>query len=339
MCGIAGVHRRGDAAIPKLGRLADTLLLSIENRGRDATGLLAMLPNGQVHMHREVMPAGRFVQRRKKLRTDVRTLLLHTRFATVGAADDRRNAHPQLNGGMAAIHNGTIYNHNEIFQAFGLKRHAAVDSEVIPALISYAGWEHAAEAIDLFDGGSAFAVVDEKHPDEVILARTESYPLVYFVTDELVVWASTRRAIEVAWAMTFGGKPRGGKWVDMPEWTMVRVNGSLETTTIRVVKPRPKWNAYASASRSVPMVPATRNGKKKGKKATAQLALPEVDVEYLPPALIEREPWMEEEVRSLMRYDGLDYRTAFEEVYGVALHDDDEEPRWRDDILVPGRWS
>lgn len=332
MCGIAGVHRRGDALIPKLGRLADSLHLAIENRGTDASGLLAVMPSGKVHLDRRVVPASRFVRGRKKLPNEVRTLFLHTRFATVGARDDVRNAHPQINGGMAAIHNGTIYNHAELFSAFGLKRHAAVDSEIIPALISFAGWEHAAEAIDLFDGGAAFAVVDEKHPDEVILARTESYPLHYLVTKELVVWASTRRAIEVACAMS--GLRLKGKFVELPRWTMVRVNGELETHTIRVVKDPPKktWQApRISPTLAVPK-------KRKGTKATTQLALPEVD--YLPPALIEREPWMEEEVRSLMRYEGLDYRTAFEEVYGVALHDDDDgEPEhfWRDDILVQGR--
>src|SRR5262249_11854289 len=160
MCGIAGVHRRGDAMIPKLGRLADSLLLAIENRGTDATGMLALMENGKCHLQRETKPARAFVRGRKRLANEVKTLLLHTRFATVGAPDDPMNAHPQINGGMAAVHNGTIYNATEIFNAFGMKRYASVDSEVIPALLSYAGWDHAAEAIDLFDGGAAFAVVD-----------------------------------------------------------------------------------------------------------------------------------------------------------------------------------
>lgn len=333
MCGIAGVHRRGDALIPKLGRLADSLHLAIENRGTDASGLLALMPSGKVHLDRRVVPASRFVRNRKKLPNEVRTLFLHTRFATVGARDDVRNAHPQINGGMAAIHNGTIYNHAALFDAFGLTRHAQVDSEIIPALISFAGWEHAAEAIDLFDGGAAFAVVDEKHPDEVILARTESYPLHYLVTDELVVWASTRRAIEVACAMS--GLRLKGQWVELPQWTMVRVNGKLETTTIRVVKEKPKTWKWQAPRTSPTLVP-------RGPVQTRQLSLSEP---VLRPVLIEREPWMEEEVHDLMRDSGMSYRMAFEEVYGVALAEEeewmDDEPDhyWRDDELVEGRRS
>ncbi len=301
MCGIAGVHRRGDAMIPKLGRLADSLLHAIENRGTDATGLLALMPSGKCHLDRRVVPASRFTRKRMKLPNEVKTLLLHTRFATVGARDDVRNAHPQINGGMAAIHNGTIYNATELFDAFGLKRHAKVDSEIIPALLSYAGWEHAAEAIDLFDGGAAFAVVDEKHPAEVILARTESYPLNYFVSDELVVWASTRRAIEIAMAMS--GLRMKGEYHELKPWTMVRVNGKLETTRIRVVKDAPRW----TAPRVSPTLPPPK---------ARQLVL---DAPLLEPVLIEREPWMEEEVHDLMRDKGWSYADAFEEVYGLTL--------------------
>jgi glucosamine 6-phosphate synthetase-like amidotransferase/phosphosugar isomerase protein len=239
MCGIAGIHRRGDAPVERLGRLADTLLLGIENRGRDATGLLAMLPDGKVHYHREIKPASKFIDSRKLIRGDVRTVLLHTRFSTVGSRYDVRNAHPVINGGLAAIHNGTIYNHAEIFEAFNLKRHAEVDSEVIPALFSFAGWDHAAEAMDLFEGGAAFAVVNHERPDEVLLGRTESYPLVYFVNDEMVVWASTRYAIEGAFAMTYGGRPEG-EFVEMDEWQLIRVNGALDLTQVRAPRPKPK---------------------------------------------------------------------------------------------------
>lgn len=336
MCGIAGIHRRGDARIPKLERLADTLLCAIENRGRDATGLLAMLPDGKVHFHREVVPATRFVEKRKRLRGDVRTLLLHTRFATVGRRDDVRNAHPVLNSGMAAVHNGTIYNHNAIFRAFNLKRHAEVDSEVIPALIAEAGWENAAEAIDLFEGGAAFAVVDEKHPNELILGRTESYPLHYLVTDRLVVWASTREAIERAWAMTFGSRKPRGEWFVMPEWTMVRINGTMETTTIRKPKPRPiftrpKKSAPPRRKRSAGTTTAPRSVPRTTSTATSrQLPI------YEPHR--EREPWMEEAVHDLMRIEGYSYAEAFDAVYGVSVADDDEA--WIEAFLADGRaWS
>lgn len=313
MCGIAGVHRRTKRPIPKVGRLADTLLMGIESRGRDATGCLAMLPNGKVQVQRELVPASRF--RRKRIRNEVRTVLLHTRFATVGRRDDVRNAHPVINSGMAATHNGTIWNHGDLFKAFGLKRHAQVDSEIIPALVAFAGWDNAAEAIDLFEGGAAFAIVSEEHPDEVILARTESYPLTYYATPDFVVWASTRQAIEKAWITTFGCRPCGGEWVDVPEWTMVRINGTIETTVIRRPKPKAKVRTRKIAA---PPVPKKRRSTKKATRSTAS----EPQAWTLWP--IERESWMDEEVQNLMRHYGLDYDEAFDSVYGCAPPDDDE---------------
>lgn len=330
MCGIAGLHRRGDRPVPKMGRLIDTLLTAIEHRGTDATGMLSMLPDGKVQVQRHTLPARKFVQKRKAIRSESRTVLLHTRFATVGAHDDVRNAHPQINGSCAAVHNGTIYNHRELFDAFGMKRHAEVDSEVIPALLTFAGWDHAAEAIDLFRGGAAFAAVSEKHPDEVILARTEGYPLVVYVTDDFIVWASTRPALEAAWLMTFGRRPEGGEWITVPEWTMLRVNGTIEVTTIRKPKPKPR---SVSKSRS--------KRRKVGSRSSMSTWVPPrqtaLDLSVtIRPAHQEREPWMEEAVRDLMRLEGYSYADAFDAVYGIEPDDDDA---WIEEALASGRWS
>src|SRR6185369_2401553 len=98
MCGIAGIHRRTDAPLPKLNMLADELLLAIEPRGRDASGYLAMMDDGKVQMQKLAIPATRFVKQRGRLRNTARNVLLHTRWATVGRAEDPRNAHPVAAG-------------------------------------------------------------------------------------------------------------------------------------------------------------------------------------------------------------------------------------------------
>ena len=139
MCGIAGIHRRGNKQIPQVNTLADYLLLGIEDRGQDATGFMAMLASGKVQVEKAVVPASKFVLGRKAISAAARSVLLHTRWATVGNARDPRNAHPVISGKCAAVHNGTIYNHREVFTAFRLPRKAEVDSEVIPAIIDYAG--------------------------------------------------------------------------------------------------------------------------------------------------------------------------------------------------------
>lgn len=299
MCGIAGFHRRGNALVPRAGRLADSLLLSIEPRGRDATGLLALLPDGKVQVGRKVVPATRFVRERQTFNADARTLLLHTRWATVGSRHDVRNAHPVISGRCAAIHNGTITNHKELTEVFKLTRRAEVDSEVIPAMIAMAGWEHAKDAIDMFTGGCATAVVNADLPDELLLARTESFPLVYYVTDKFIVWASTKEALERSFVMTYGKRrPGNGRFVTLPDWTMVRVNGKIERTTIRKASRKRKLAKAAKVERYVPKARPRRKRK--------QMELPV------------GEPWTDDVLRGLMKNEGMSYAEAFEAAYGIS---------------------
>lgn len=302
MCGIAGIHSRTGRSIPQLDQLADLLLLGIENRGRHSTGTLAMVKSGMYQMQKEATTAEAFIEMRKPLPKRSVTVLLHTRWATVGPRTVR-NAHPVTSGTMAAIHNGTIYNADSLFRSNRLRRHADVDSEIIPALIGKVGWLNAGDAIRQFQGGAAFAAIDTKHPGEVILGRTEGYPLVYFVTDSLLIWASTREAIEDAWILTYGTDPVG-TWVEMPEWTVARVNGDV--TTMALFTPRKA---------------------KKAKRATTPPPVRqlEIDDEWheffdMPdPEEDERElqaQLAEQAVRDLVRYAGYSREEAWEAVMG-----------------------
>ena len=240
MCGLAGMHRRTARLIPQVNRLADELLLSIEERGRHATGYLSLMENGKVQLQKETGPASRFIRTRGAICDDARTVLLHTRYATTGGRGPL-NAHPQASGRVAAVHNGTVYNADEIFDAFDLPRNATVDSEVIPALIDYAGWDQAEAAMELLDGSAALAMIHTEHPKEVILARVKGYPLVYGVTRDVVVWASTEKAIQRAWHRTFDRK-FPGEVVVLNEREIVRVNGKLTLVTLSALPlpaPRP----------------------------------------------------------------------------------------------------
>jgi len=233
-----------------------------------------------------------------------------------------------VSGHTAVIHNGTIYNHRELSAALKLPRKAEVDSEVIAALVEYAGWDHVGEALDLLSGGAAVAIVNAKHPDELILARTEGFPLVMYVTDELVVWASTRWAIERAWAMTFGEPPTKGEFVHLDTWTMVRVNGGLTVSAIREKKPKQR-RRYSKPTVLKPKPKAKGKGRRTEKPKQQPL-----------PAFMEREPWMEDSVRELIRQTGMTYDEAFDAVYGILpdLSDgfDHIEPDFDDLYLYDG---
>lgn len=324
MCGIAGIHRRGDKAVSNLGLLADGLLLGIAHRGSDATGYLAMSDDGSVRTQKQTVPCTTFVLERQRFSSKARTVLLHTRFATRGRADDPNNAHPVRAGGAAAIHNGTIYNDRELFAQHGMKRTADVDSIVIPALVARLGWANANAALSQLEGGAATAVVHEDFPTEVILARTNSYPMHVYVTDTLVVWASERQAIERAWRFAYGRRPTGGEWIVVADRTMLRVNGKV---TSEKLAPLPKRWAKAP-------VRYTSKGKgkrKAGDRTTAKAtALPPVQGTLL--SVDEHEPWMDAEVEDLMRWANCGREEAYEAVYGVSMPD--PEGRIEDEMLA-----
>lgn len=341
MCGIAGIHRRGSKQIRLVNKLSDNLLLEILERGGDATGFMAMLASGKVQMEKAAMPADRFVGRRKQISPAARSVLLHTRWATVGSAKDPRNAHPVVAGHVAAIHNGTIMNHREVFDVFGLKRTAEVDSEVIPAIVNHAGWEHAADALSLLTGGMATAIVTDEKPDEVILARLRSYPLVVLVTKDVVVWASTKQAIQRAWQKTYG-TPARGRWIVMKDFTLIRLNGKVgEPEPIKQLPPeRPKARPKVSVYAGGPAV--SKRARRKARKASRQAhTRPYVPATPLLDDLFEEpEPYMDAAVADLMRA-GYDRDTANDMVYGFTpdweiedgVYVENDNPfSWRDEF-------
>lgn len=324
MCGIAGIHRRGDTKIAKVNRLADCLLLGIEHRGYDSTGVLAMMDSGRVQVEKVTEKASKFIKRRKTIRASARSVLLHTRFATKGAIIPR-NAHPVIAGRMAATHNGTIYNDDELFAEHGMKRTAEVDSVVIPALLSHLGWDKAAKALSKLRGGAAIAAVNADAPDELLLARTQGYPLHVLVTDDVVVWASERRIIEQAWLYTYGEiTPAGASWIEVAEWTMLRVNGTVEVSKLqRPPKPKPLKPLKSKRSKWPAARPVSTWKRPTVVKETRQLELP-----------TEHEPYMDDAVRDLMAWADCDYEDAYEQVFGVMPPDVDDSLVWVDDILM-----
>lgn len=338
MCGIAGFHVRSNSPLRNANRLADHLLLAIAHRGSDATGLLAQTATGERTLMKATEPCARFVLNRKAFSRDARTVLLHTRFATRGAADDPRNAHPVIAGPVAAIHNGTIYNDRELFDRFGMKRTADVDSIVIPALIRHFGWDNARKALGKLTGGAATAVISAEHPGELILARVTTYPMHVLVNDDVIVWASERTAISMAWSKTYGSPPKG-EWVTLGEHEIMHVNGSITFDRL----PRPKLAKRATGKVTAPWPPSrTVQGKttaRKPKRAKAPRQKPLPLTQAVEQDNRGEEQLIAREVADLMAWAGCSYEDAYEEVTGRSAplgdgaHLTDEEWSWIDDVL------
>ena len=199
MCGIVayiGRRQATDILLEGLKRL--------EYRGYDSAGVAVM--NGGLKIARSV---GRVANVEKLIgeRGGFKGTIgiAHTRWATHGGVTER-NAHPhrddeKLGHGIAIIHNGIIENYaalKKYLEEKGHVFHGETDTEVLAHLIGelYAGdLERAVQAaLREVTGAYAIAVVCEKEPDVLVVARKGS-PLMVGVGNGEYVVASDASAI------------------------------------------------------------------------------------------------------------------------------------------------
>jgi glucosamine--fructose-6-phosphate aminotransferase (isomerizing) len=177
MCGIVGVIGGGDAVDVLTEGLA-----RLEYRGYDSAGVAVIAPSG-LKVHKR---AGRIedlvASLPKRLRGSVG--IGHTRWATHGEPNDV-NAHPQVDasGHVAVVHNGIVENAAELrakLAAEGVELASDTDTEVIAQLVGLragAGLpleQAVREALSLVAGTYGLAVVDDRQPDRIVVARNGS---------------------------------------------------------------------------------------------------------------------------------------------------------------------
>lgn len=179
MCGIVGYIGRQEAVpvlMDGLGRL--------EYRGYDSAGV-TIFSQGKLKTTKAV---GRLAKVREILSNNPLAGTVgigHTRWATHGRPSDR-NAHPHLDGAqkISVVHNGIIENYQVLKEWLQEKGHifnSETDTEVIPHLIEefYQGdlAQSVRRALAKMEGAYAIAVLDENHPDQIVVARKSS-PLI-----------------------------------------------------------------------------------------------------------------------------------------------------------------
>jgi glutamine---fructose-6-phosphate transaminase (isomerizing) len=177
MCGIVGVIGGGDAVDVLVEGLA-----RLEYRGYDSAGVAVVGPSG-LKVHKR---AGRIddlvASLPKRLRGSVG--IGHTRWATHGEPNDV-NAHPQVDaaGHVAVVHNGIVENAAELrakLAAEGIDLASDTDTEVIAQMVGLragAGLpleQAVREALSLVAGTYGLAVVDDRQPDRIVVARNGS---------------------------------------------------------------------------------------------------------------------------------------------------------------------
>ena len=177
MCGIVAYIGNKNAAEVILDGLT-----KLEYRGYDSAGI-AVLENGKIEVLRSV---GKLTNLRQLLLSKQLKATLgigHTRWATHGKPTFE-NAHPHSSRGVSLVHNGIIENYVELKNMLiqkGYVFNSETDTEVIAHLIHSNLMGSIIEAVhkslSSLKGSYALAVIYEKEPDKIVLARHDS-PLV-----------------------------------------------------------------------------------------------------------------------------------------------------------------
>jgi hypothetical protein len=176
-------------------------------RGKDATGVATVDFKGRWKNRKKDVAADVFLASRSGIGTNSQSVLIHTRAATQGRPENNLNNHPIVHGSIVGIHNGIVYNDDDLFKHFGWERNAQVDSEAIFAAINHLELD---EALKNIDAGWAVAWFNkDDDPRKLWLARGYSSPLYYALTvNGSVVFASTEKAVEEAFEWGgVNGKP------------------------------------------------------------------------------------------------------------------------------------
>jgi glucosamine 6-phosphate synthetase-like amidotransferase/phosphosugar isomerase protein len=196
MCGIAGYSLSASSRIERT-LAAQALLAGIAERGADAVGYAYRSGEGAVEIHKQRSGASALLEQ-VVLPEDVTETLVHVRDYTKGHPRIEANNHPIRHGAVVGVHNGRIFNDDDLMEAHAFERAEplmTVDSEAIFALAEASNGSPA--ALEELRGSMATAWLDERRPGTVFLARGAARPLWIGAGREEAFFASTKAALEV----------------------------------------------------------------------------------------------------------------------------------------------
>ena len=196
MCGIAGYVFNPSSSIDRT-LAAQALLAGIAERGSDAVGYAYRGRATPVTIHKQRSGASALLDQ-VEIAPAATHVLVHVRDYTKGHPRIEANNHPIRHGAVVGIHNGIIFNDEEILAEHGFVRadpEMTVDSEAIFALAEES--HGAASALEELRGSMAAAWLDERRADVVFCARGAGRPLWIGEGEEVTFFASTRCALQV----------------------------------------------------------------------------------------------------------------------------------------------
>lgn len=204
MCGICGVYKFPDGE-PITEDQIKALLLGVQHRGGDATGIALQQPDGKVAVwknddiaHKAIVSNSFETFLKKHLKEDTLSFIGHTRAATQGNPRLNKNNHPLFVDKCAAVHNGCINNDDFLFRDLKLERGAETDSDIIRAIIDEEGiTKKGIRTLGRMSGSCATAVLHPEYPGKLLLARSGS-PCTCAEVGGNLMFASEKGAIHLA---------------------------------------------------------------------------------------------------------------------------------------------
>ena len=197
MCGIAGYSLSPKSSVDRT-LAAQALLAGIAERGADAAGYAYRTPgDGRVRGHKQRSGASSLLDQ-IAVPADVTQVLVHVRDYTKGHPSIAENNHPIRHGAVVGIHNGIIFNDEEILDRYGFERahpDMTVDSEAIFALAEHA--EGRARPLQELRGSMACAWLDERRADVIFVARGVGRPIWIGAGRHERFFASTPQTLEL----------------------------------------------------------------------------------------------------------------------------------------------
>ena len=189
MCGIVGYIGKKEAfpiLIKGLRRL--------EYRGYDSAGVALINGDSDLNVYKSKGKVDNLCEYCADKDVSGTIGIAHTRWATHGEPSSR-NAHPHYSESknLAIIHNGIIENYADLkekLKAKGVTFRSDTDTEVLVQLVEYIMERKeldllTAVQVALYQviGAYAIAIIDKRHPDQIIAARKQS-PLVVGIGDD-----------------------------------------------------------------------------------------------------------------------------------------------------------
>lgn len=157
MCGIIGMFAFDKGSTNKENKqrreamlyLFTEVLQSTRTRGPDATGVSALFADGDCMIQKGNVKSPEFianfggadneydgfVDNVREHDANLKMLVGHCRKSSVGNTWDNENNHPIKAGEIVGVHNGTLKNHEIVFDKLKCKRDGEVDSEAIMRLL------------------------------------------------------------------------------------------------------------------------------------------------------------------------------------------------------------